>query len=191
MDHIFSALTVSVYIVTSLVLIDFVHGNPNRPKSNVVSMMILTPPLLSLVAAIGIFIVFSFSQIVQAMMMRVLHPLYGRYAYIFIGLMVPLISVATWYCYDYLTPTDFNLEINEGADWVPYQHGLNLKRYLVTLACQGLVTIFSIFYFDAGVYRRSKRLVIFGVVFVVIVIGAILGYRDATIQYQFIDHPSP
>ncbi|MFM0592781.1 hypothetical protein [Paraburkholderia dilworthii] len=186
----FAALILSISIVTSLVLIDFIHGNPNRPKSNAVLMMTLTPPLLSLVAVIGIFIIFSLPQIAQAFMMRILHPRVGRYAYIFIGLMVPLISIATWYCYDYLTPTDFNLGINEGENWVPYQHSINLKRYLATLACQGFVTTFSLFYFDAGIRHRSKKPIILGVVFLAIIIGAILGYRDAITQYQFIDHPS-
>ncbi|WP_168793038.1 hypothetical protein [Paraburkholderia aromaticivorans] len=135
---VFVGLILSVSNITSLVLIDFIHGNPNRPKGNAVSMMILTPPLFSLVAAIGIFTVFSLSQIAQALMMRVLHPRVDRYAYIFIGLLVPLVSIVTWYCYEYLTPTDFNLGINEGEDWVPYQHGMSLKRYLATLACQGV-----------------------------------------------------
>jgi hypothetical protein len=71
-------------------------------------------------------------------MMRVVHPRVGRYGYIFIGLLVPLISILTWYCYEHLTPTDFNLGINEGEYWVPYKHGLSIKRYLATLVCQGV-----------------------------------------------------
>ncbi|WP_179403342.1 hypothetical protein [Burkholderia guangdongensis] len=187
----FAALALSTSIITSLVLIDFVHGNPNRPQSNAALMMILFPPIFGLVAIIGTFIVFSPSQIILALMMRVLHPRAGRYAYIFIGLMVPFISIATWYCYDYLTPTNFNLAINEGADWVPYQHGINIKRYLVALVCQGLVTTFSIFYFDSEIFRRSKKPIFLGIVFAAITIGAIWGYRIAITQYQFIDHPSP
>lgn len=186
----FTALMLSISIVTSLVLIDFVHGNPNRPQSNAASMMILFPPILSLVAMTGMLIVFSPSQIVLAFTMRVLHPRVGRYAYIFIGLIVPFVSIATWYCFDYLTPTDFNLGINEGADWVPYQHGINLKRYILTLACQGAVAIFSVFYFDSGIQRRSKKPIVLGMVFVAIIIGSILGYRDAMAQYQFIEHAS-
>ena len=187
----FTGLILSVVIITSLILIDFIHGNSNRSKNNAASMMILTPPLLGLVSAIGIFIVFSLSQVIQALMMRVLHPRVGRCAYILIGLLVPLISIVTWYCYEYLTPTDFNLGINEGEEWVPYQHGMSLNGYLAALVCQGLVTTFSIFYFDTEIRNRSKKPFILAVVVMAIIVGIALGYRDAITQYQFIDHPSP
>lgn len=153
-------------------------------------MMALVPLLICIVAPIGIFIIFSASQIIQGLMMRALHPRLGRYSYVFIGLSVPVISLVTWYCYDYLTPTDFNLGINEGADWVPYQHGINLARYLATLAGQGFITIFTLLYFDAAVHHRSRKTVILGVLFLAIIIGVPLGYREAINQYQFIDHSS-
>ncbi|ODP32708.1 hypothetical protein [Pandoraea sp. ISTKB] len=187
---IFSALMAAISIVVSLILIDFIHGNPNRSKSNAGLMMVLFPFLIGVIAIIGVFIVFSPSQFIQGLMARILYPRFGRYSYIFIGLAIPLISIVTWYCYDYLTPTNFNIGINEGADWVPYRNGITLKRYLLALACQGVVTAFSILYFDAGVRNRSKKPVLLGILVLAIIVGATLGHREAIAQYQFIDHPS-
>jgi hypothetical protein len=183
---VFVALALSIAIWVSLVLIDFVHGNPNRSKGNAVMMMALIPVLIGLIAPLGVFIVFSSSQIIQGVMMRVLHPWIGRYAYIFIGLSVPVISMVTWYCYDYLTPSNFNLGINEGADWVQYQHGINLDRYLATLAIQGLVTVFTLLYFEAVTYYRSRKTVIRGALLFVVAVGVLLGYREAVNQIHFI-----
>ncbi|WP_434112014.1 hypothetical protein [Paraburkholderia caffeinilytica] len=151
-------------------------------------MMVLFPLIIFIVAPIGIFIVFSSSQMIQGFMMRALHPRLGRYSYAFVGLSVPLISIVTWYCYDYLTPTNFNPGINEGADWVPYQHGINLSRYLAAFATQGFVTIFTLLYFEAAVRYRSRKIVILSALFLAIIIGVFLGYREAMNQYQFIDH---
>ncbi len=122
--------------------------------------------------------------------MRALHPRLGRYAYVVVGLLVPFISILAWYCYDYLTPTNFNLDINEGADWVPYQHGINLKRYLTILSAQGFITTFTLIYFEAAVYRQSRRTVVLGFLFLAIVVGVFLGHRDAISQYQFINQSS-
>ncbi|MGV2292374.1 hypothetical protein AAHK20_26955 [Trinickia sp. YCB016] len=184
------ALALSISVVISLILIDFVHGNPNRSRGNAGTMMALSSLVICIIAPISIFIVFSLSQLIQGLMMRVLHPRLGRYSYVLIGLAVPLISIVTWYCYDYLTPTNFNLGINEGADWVPYQHGINLKRYLATLAGQGFVTIFTLLYFEAAVHHRSRKAVILSVLFLAIIAGVLSGYREAITQYQFIDHSS-
>ena len=153
-------------------------------------MMIFSPLMMFIVAPIGIFVVFLASQVVQGLMMRLLHPRFGRRAYVFVGLMVPFISILTWYCYDYLTPTDFNLAINEGADWVPYQHGINLNRYMTIFFAQGFVTIFTLIYFEAAAYYRSRKAVVLRALFLAIVIGAFLGHREAINQYQFIDQSS-
>lgn len=184
------AVALSISIVVSLILIDFVHGNPNRPKGNAGVMMIFSPLIMFIAAPIGIFVVFSASQTVQGLMMRLLHPRFGRHAYVFVGLMVPFISILTWYCYDYLTPTDFNLGVNEGADWVPYQHGINLKRYMTIFFAQGFVTIFTLIYFEAAAYYRSRKAVVLGALFLAVVIGAFFGHREAINQYQFIDQSS-
>ncbi|MDR3566325.1 MAG: hypothetical protein P4N59_33490 [Negativicutes bacterium] len=183
------AVALSISLVVSLILIDFVHGNPNRTKGNA-GMMILSPLMMFIAAPIGIFVVFSASQTVQGLMMRLLHPRLGRRAYVFVGLLVPFISILTWYCYDYLTPTNFNLGINEGADWVPYQHGINLKRYITIFSVQGFVTIFTLIYFEAAAYYRSRKAVVLGALFLAIVVGVFLGHREAVTQYQFIDQSS-
>ncbi|WP_322051519.1 hypothetical protein [Paraburkholderia bannensis] len=184
------ATTLSISIVVSLILIDFIHGNPNRTKENAATMMALSPLITFIFAPIGIFVVFSAPQIIQGLTMRALHPRLGRYAYVVVGLLVPFISILAWYCYDYLTPTNFNLDINEGADWVPYQHGINLKRYLTILSAQGFITTFTLIYFEAAVYRQSRRTVVLGFLFLAIVVGVFLGHRDAISQYQFINQSS-
>ncbi|MCH9298120.1 hypothetical protein [Pantoea allii] len=183
---IFAALTVGVSIIVSLIFTDFVHGNPHRSKSNAVSMMESFPLIMGFVAIIGVFIVFSLSQAIQVIMLRRLYPAFGRCSYLFIALATPLITIVTWYSYDYLTPSDFSFV---GADWVPpYQHGLSFTRYFSTLAYQFTVTTFSLLYFDCGVRKRSKKSVLLGALFLTIIAGALWGYHDATVQYHFIDN---
>lgn len=181
----FLALTLAIGIVVSVILLDFVHGNPHRPKSNAISMMEFDPLLFGAIAMAGVLIVFSLSQAIQGMMMRFLYPRFGRNAYIYIGLAIPLISIITWYCYDYLTPTG-TLGIDAGADWAPYQHGITLKRYLLTLVCQGIVTAFSIFNFDVGIRNQSKTSVLLGIVLLTIIVGETLGYRNAMTQINIL-----
>ncbi len=181
------ATSISICVMVSLIMVDFVHGNPNRSESNAGLIIFLFPVIIFIVAPIAIFIVFSVSQIIQGLAMRALYPTLGRYAYILVGLTVPLISIVTWYCYDYLTPTDFNLGINEGAYWQPYQHGMNSSRYLAAFVGQASVTIFSLLYFESTLRGRSRKTVILVGLLLATVIGVFLGVRQAISQYQFID----
>ncbi|WP_322092343.1 hypothetical protein [Paraburkholderia bannensis] len=180
------ATALSISMVVSLIFTDFIHGNPNRTKENAEMMMATYPLICFIFAPIGIFIVFSATQIIQGLTMSALHSRFGRYTYIVVGLLVPFVSILAWYCYDYLTPSNLNLAINEGADWVPYQHGINLKRYLAILSAQGGITIFTLIYFEAAVYHQSRRTVILGFLFLAIAVGVFLGHRHAIGQYQFI-----
>jgi hypothetical protein len=54
----FVVLAASVSLVSELVLIDFVHGNPNRPQSNALTMMALFPPTFSIIGIIWVLLVF-------------------------------------------------------------------------------------------------------------------------------------
>ena len=181
------ATSLSICVMVSVIMVDFVHGNPNRSKSNAGLMIFLFSVIIFIVAPIAIFIVFSLSQMIQGLVMRALYPTLGRYAYILVGLTVPLISIVTWYCYDYLTPTDFNLGINEGADWQPYQHGMSSSRYLAAFIGQASVTIFTLVYFESTRRGRSRKTVILVGLLLATVIGVFLGVRQAISQYQFIN----
>ena len=132
--------------VVSLVLIDFVHGNPHRTQENAFEMIIMFTPLLGLIAAVGTVIVFALPQCFQAVVSGTLVRRFGGYAQAAVLLVLPMTAVITWYPYDYLTPSDFNLGINDGPDWQPYQHGLTAARYLSALACQTPATLFSVAY---------------------------------------------
>ncbi|MBN3722588.1 hypothetical protein [Burkholderia sp. Ac-20379] len=186
---LFAALVASTSNIFSLILIDFVHGNPNRSQNNAISMMMVDSPIFSLIAALGIVIVFSAAQFAQSKAMHFLHPRIGRWAYVCIGLLVPLLSVVTWYCYDYLTPSDVILGIDAGPDWVPYRHGLTLHRYLATLKYQSAVTAFNLLYFEVLTFHRSKKILVSILILVAIIVGMTMGHQKAVEQYHFIDHP--
>lgn len=181
------ATSLSICVIVSVIMIDFVHVNFNRSKSNAGLMIFLLSVIILVIAPIAIFIVFSLSQMIQGLVMRALYPTFGRYTYILIGLSVPLLSIVTWYCYDYLTPTDFNLGINEGADWQPYQHGMSFSRYLAAFIGQATVTIFTLLYFESTLRGRSRKTVILVGLLLASVIGVFLGVRQAISQYQFIN----
>jgi len=144
------------WIVTNLIKVDFVHINPNRPQDNAILMMFLYPPTLLVIAFIGVALVFTVSQLVQTFLASVLLRRYGSSGLIGVVLCLPLVSILTWYCFDYLTPTDFNLGINAGAEWVPYQHGLTIQRYLLTLLAQSCVTAFSLVRLALEIQDRNK-----------------------------------
>ncbi len=81
---------------------------------------------------------------------------YGSIGLVGIVFCLPLVSVLTWYCFDYLTPSDFNLGINEGAEWVSFKHGLTSQRYLLTLLTQSCVTAFSLSRLVLEMHDRNK-----------------------------------
>jgi heme/copper-type cytochrome/quinol oxidase subunit 4 len=183
---LFMALACGVMNIVELVFVDFIHGNPNRTQENAKEMMVLFTPLFSITGMIGAILVFTLPQFFQAELIRILDPLFGGRARFAVLAALPLTAVLTWYCYDYLTPTDLNLGINTGADWTPYQHGLSIPRYMRTLAVQAPVTLFSFLYFDASFRGRSRKPVLVAALAATIVIGAIWGYTMARDQFQFL-----
>ncbi len=95
-------------------------------------------------------------------------------------------AILTWYSYDYLTPTDFNLGINTGPDWAPFEHGLSPLRFMSSLAGQGPVTLFNLLYFDTVLRGKSKRSLLLASLTIAVVIGLIGGYLRAKRQFQFL-----
>jgi hypothetical protein len=180
------AVAVGITVNTQLVFLDFVHGNPHRTQANAMKMMFLFPPFLGFFAIIGTFLVFTLPQYFQAILTDVLVRRFNRRGLFGVLSALPLTAGLAWYCFDYLTPHDFNLGISAPPDWTPYQHGLTLQRYLVMLAFQTPITLFSLWYCDTSIRARSKKSIIVAALLFAGVVGVIWGYRMAEAQYQFL-----
>ena len=135
---IFFALSADV------VNVDFLHTNFNRTQSSAALMPFIFAPFCLIITSFGIALTFGCSQFVQAFLANKLIQKYGSRGLYGIVLSVPLVAVLSWYCFDYLTPSDFNLGINEGPEWTPYQHGLTMERYLTMLGIQSCLTLLSL-----------------------------------------------
>jgi hypothetical protein len=186
MDRAFTALACGVMEISELWFIDFVHGNPHRTQENAKEMMVVNTPIFGFAGMIGALLVFTLPQFLQAELIRILDQIFGSRARFAALAALPLTAVLTWYCYDYLTPTDISRGVNTGTDWIPYQHGLSISRYIKTLAIQALVTLFSFLYFEAGFRGGSRKPVLVAALATAVVIGAIWGYMKAQDQFQFL-----
>lgn len=183
---ILMAVICDVSIIVELVFVDFIHGNPHRTKVNAMLMMGLFPLAFAVIAMIGTFLVFTLPQLFQATVADVLVSRFASGAQLGVLLALPLTAILAWYSYDYLTPTDFNLGINVGADWMPYQHGLTMPRYLAMLTIQDPISLFSVLHWHATIHRSSKKTMIGAALVLAVLVGVILGYRMAKDQYQFL-----
>lgn len=181
----FIALAVSLNLITELVFIDFVHGNPNRSQSNALTMMVLYPPVLSIGFSIGVWLVFGLSQLLQANVAYLLVPKFGRLAFLFVALMLPISSIISWYCFDYLTPSNFNLAINEGGEWTPYKHGISLHRFLAMTIIQATVTTFTLAYSSIRHRRIFRKRLLLALFIVTILVGIAFGYHRAKVQEEW------
>ena len=173
-------------IIISLIFIDFIHGNPHRPKSNAVVMMFIFPLLTGIVALIGTFLVFIISQIFQAGTLLLTERRYGLKAVIFLAFTLPLTTLVTWYCYDYLTPSEMNFGFNAPEDWTPYKHGLTGARYLKSFVAQLLITIFNVLYWISIYKKNIRKPLLFTTLIIAILVGSVWGYVMAINQYKFL-----
>jgi hypothetical protein len=183
---ILAAVIVGIQNIVGLVLIDFIHGNPHRTQGNAIFMMIVYTPLLRLGALAGVLLVFTLPQYFQATISSALGGRLGSRAQAGVWVALPVTAALTWYCYDYLIPSNVGLAINEWPDWKPYQHGLTLARYGAALAFQVPATLFSVAYATAGAARPSRKTVILLALTAAIIAGTIMGHRAAEVQYQFL-----
>jgi magnesium-transporting ATPase (P-type) len=115
--------TIFFFLSADVINVDFLHVNPNRTQSHAAMMPFIFAPFI-FIAVLFIAMTFSCSQFVQAFLAKELVQKYGSRGLYGIVLSVPMAAVLSWYCYDYLTPSDINLGI--GPEWRPYQHGLTL-----------------------------------------------------------------
>jgi len=183
---LFAALTVGGMSIAHLVFFDIIHGNPHRTGGDVVLMIVLMTPILGVIAAIGSILVFTLPQVFQAALVAVSHGMFGSRSHFVVFPALPLTAILTWYCYDYLTPSDVNLGINAGPDWSPYQHGISVARYMGALAFQAPITLFSFLYVDASFRGASKWPVLIAAVVITIAIAGIFGYVTAQQQIELL-----
>lgn len=164
--------------VANILKVDFLNVNPNRSQLHAASLPFSSVFIFFIIDLIGIFIVFSLSQIAQALIGSISIQQFKKLSLYVIAATVPFTTVLSWYCYDYLTPTDFNLGINVGAEWTPYQHGLTPQRYLVMFCLQSCVTIFSTvrLKFEIADKNLAKRNFLFIVIGIFSTIGWIIGF---------------
>jgi hypothetical protein len=181
---LFTAVAAGVMMIAQLVFFDIVHGNPHRTQKDVIDMMVTMAPILGIIAAIGSLLVFTLPQVFQAALIAVLHRMFDGRARFAVLVALPLTAILTWYCYDYLTPSDLGLGISAGPDWTPYRHGISISRYMKALAFQAPVTLFSLLYIDAGFRGASKWPVLIAALVITIAGGGVWGYATAQQQIE-------
>jgi hypothetical protein len=172
--------------VVELFLFDFVHGNPHRSQQNALEMMALYSPILALIAFIGTLLCFGPSQLLQAVAAGWLSRRIDTRFLASMTLLLPVAAAITWYSYDYLTPSDFNLAINEGPDWQPYQHGITVTRYLGAIAAQLPISVFSAIHVSTVDYPFYRRALVVSSLTLAVVGGATWGYRLAAADIQLL-----
>jgi hypothetical protein len=172
-------LTVAIFfgMVADAVIVDFLRTNPNRSQLHAASLPFLFIPIFAVCSLAGTTLVFSFAQLLQACIVHEIIEKHGRGRLFVSTLAIPLSALLSWYCYDYLTPSDFNLGINTPGDWVPYQHGLTIRRYLLTLCWQSAVTLFSTARLRFEIENQHKYETVFFLITIGLaaVVGAVLG----------------
>ncbi|MEI7875932.1 MAG: hypothetical protein WCK95_27685 [Alphaproteobacteria bacterium] len=164
-------------LVVNVLWIDFLHVNPNRSQTHAASLPFLFAPFNFLLAVIGVALTFGVSQSAQAVLTRFLLTKFGLPGTWAVALSIPIAAVVTWYCFDYLTPSDAANEV--GDDWRPYQHGLTWARYQMICAAQSCVTLFSLvqLHLRANGRSREKRNLLLFLVLLASFAGAIAGWR--------------
>jgi hypothetical protein len=180
---LFVALIGAESNIVELLFIDFVHGNPHRSQENALSMMKADTPVSGVIAFIGTFLVFTLPQFFQAECVVALERPFGDRARFAVLFALPVTAVLTWYCYDYLTPSNLCFA---GNCMEPYEHGLSVSRYMTAVVIQTPIALFSFLYFDAGLCGRSKKPILLATLAVTLVAGGIRGYLMARAQFQFL-----
>jgi hypothetical protein len=144
---IFIVINRAVQFNVEIVFLDFIFGNPHRPQSNALSMMANFTPSFAVIDMIWCFLVLTVSQFFQAEIVGAFEPAYGDESRLLALAVLPVTTVITWHCYDHTIISD--LCFAGSCPTEGYKHGLSLSRYLVTLAIQTPITLFSFLYFNA------------------------------------------
>ena len=137
------------------ILVHFVFGNPTKIQQQA-SMLAILLTFDFLIATLGLFLIAGASQFVVAATASLLARSYSRRTQAFALLAVPAVAVLTWYCFDYLTPS--NMVLIPGPDYVAYEHGLTPSRYGKIAAFQAAVTLFTVIYTTAATTKIRRWL---------------------------------
>jgi hypothetical protein len=151
------------------------HVNPLRTQENAIFMMESDTPWFGIITFIGTLLVFTLPQFFQAEVISALEQIFGDRARFAALLALPLTAVLTWYCYDYLTPSN----VCFGGCPELYEHGFSLSRYVRTLAVQTPITLFSFLYLDADLRGVSRVPALLGALTLAVVAGGFWGYVRA------------
>jgi hypothetical protein len=171
-------------VIVGVMLLDFVHDLPYRSRDNAIFILTFATPILAVSTIIVSFLVFAPSQFFQAVILGGSDRLFGQTRFLVLQTL-PLTAVLTWYCYDYLTPADIKSIISESRHLIPHQHGLTTSRYMMTLAIQAPITLFSFLYFETGTRGRSKKPILIAALAAAIAVGAIQGFGATQMQLRF------
>ncbi|QPF84289.1 hypothetical protein IC762_32510 [Bradyrhizobium genosp. L] len=182
----FVALLVVIFMISSLLFFDLAHGNPYRPSRDLGTTVVIVPLLMALIAALGTLLVLTVPQFFQAFTIEALGRIFGDRARFAVLPVLPLTAILSWYCRDYLTPS-YELGINAGPDWTPYQHGITLHRYFTTLMFQAAPTLFSLLHMDLGTRGKSRTRLLLVTAALVAIAGSIGGYTAAQQQIRLLE----
>lgn len=139
-------------------------------------MMWLFPLIVSPVAILVVFLVFSVPQALQAALARITER--SRLQVAAIPAMLPLTCVLTWYCWEYFTPAELGF-LNSDPDWEPFQHGMTVSRYVASLEWQTPVTLFSYAYYRAPFGPLSKKRIVIAGLTLAALAGVVQGVLTA------------
>jgi hypothetical protein len=172
----FAAVAISVALAGGPIVFYIVHGTQVFDGGRFTKIAVL--PGIAAIKIIGTFLIFGLPQLFQAMAVSILMRRFGSKARFAVLLLLPLTAVVTWYCYWYLTPTDYRQGINVPQDWLPFTLGASsLGSYVMALKFQAAVTVFSFLYFEAGVRGMPRTLLALLALSITIAISAIWAYQ--------------
>lgn len=115
---LFYGLVSGVAGIVELIIVDFIHINPHRMREATLMTMALSTPMIFLIVFLGIFIIFGLPQILQAKTVRAIMVRFGDQYENSIIMILPITAVVTWYCYEYLAPTNCNFGFTLASDTV-------------------------------------------------------------------------
>src|ERR1700753_2910611 len=124
---LFMALMNGETNMVELLFVDFIRGNPHRTQANAIFMMTVYTPTFGVIAFVGTIVVFALSQFFQAELVGAFERAVGDRARFTPLVALPATAILTWYCYDYLTPSNLCCA---GNCMEPYEHGISVSRYL-------------------------------------------------------------
>ena len=176
---LFTALIVGGNFAVEGIFVDLVHGHPHRTPEDAISMLLLVAPIMGGTAAIESVLVFALPQVFQAAVVAVCGRALGNRSGLALFPALPLTVVLTWYCYDYLTPTNDGLGLSYDPDRTLYEPGISPARFLRALKYQFPVTLFGFLYFELDCRRASKWPLLLATLVLTTASAGIWGYVEA------------